>query len=57
MSLKWINVKTWGILKLRINFRQSKQKVLSFTPLTCERKFFILALKDSEAVFVERFSK
>lgn len=27
------------------------------TPLNSERKFFILALKDSDAAFVERLSK
>ena len=43
---------------LGINFSQSVQKeCLSLTPLNCARKFFILALKDSDAAFVERFSK
>lgn len=47
-----------GVLSfLRINFRQSKQKTLFFTPLNCEQKFFILALKDSETAFEERLSK
>ena len=34
-----------------------RKKALSFTLLNCERKFFILALKDSDAAFVERLSK
>ena len=35
----------------------NRKKTLSFTPLNCERKFFILALKDSDVAFVERLSK
>ena len=40
-----------------MNDRRGRKKALSFTSFNCERKFFILALKDSDAALVERLSK